>query len=126
MLRNDLKCQCQQSVAREDRGRLIELLVIGRTTAPEVVVIHRRQVVMNQRVSMNQLDRDSRRQCLLDRPAARFARHQHEHRSQSFAAGLDAVTHRRLQSLGAIRAEREVLSERKFDLSPQVFEMLFE
>ena len=40
--RQNVERQRQQSVAREDRGRLVELLVRGRPPAPQVVVVHRR------------------------------------------------------------------------------------
>ena len=38
----------QQTVSGENRRRLVELLVAGRSPAPEVAVVHRRQVVMDQ------------------------------------------------------------------------------
>src|SRR5687768_8632123 len=46
-----------QSVAGEDRRRLAEFLVTRLTPSSEIVVVHRRQVVMDQRVSMDHLDR---------------------------------------------------------------------
>ena len=49
--------QRQQRVAGQDRGRLAEHLVVARPPAPEVVVVHRRQIVVDQRVAVDQLDR---------------------------------------------------------------------
>ena len=43
----------QQPVTGEDRGRLVEFLVRGRTAAAEIVVVHGRQVVMHQRIAMH-------------------------------------------------------------------------
>ncbi len=47
----------EQRVAHEDRGGLVELDVHGRTTAALVVVVHRGQVVVHERVGVHQLDR---------------------------------------------------------------------
>ena len=65
-----LERQRQQRVAGQDRGRLAERLVVARAAAPEVVVVHRRQVVVDQRVAVHQLDRARRRSTdVVDRPA---------------------------------------------------------
>ena len=47
----------EQTVAGQDRGRLVEFLVRGRPAAAQVVVVHRRQVVVHQRIAMHELDR---------------------------------------------------------------------
>ena len=49
-----------ERVAYEQGGGLVEGLVTGRASAPQIVVIHARQVVMDQRVGVNQLDRRGR------------------------------------------------------------------
>ena len=54
--------QRQQRVAREDRGRFAERLVVARASPAEVVVVHRGQVVVNQRVAVHQLDGAAREQ----------------------------------------------------------------
>ncbi|PAV67962.1 hypothetical protein WR25_27091 [Diploscapter pachys] len=46
-----------QAVARQDRGRLVERLVDRRLAAAHVVVVHRRQIVMDQRINVDRLDR---------------------------------------------------------------------
>jgi hypothetical protein len=45
-----------QGITDEDRGRFVELLVARGTTATQVIVIHCRQVVVNERVGVNQFD----------------------------------------------------------------------
>ena len=45
-----------QRVAGEDRRRFVELPVSRRAAAPQIVVVHRRQVVVHERVGVNQLD----------------------------------------------------------------------
>ena len=51
-----------ERVAGEDRDVLAERLVAGRAAATQVVVVHRRQVVVDQRVGVDQLDRRGERQ----------------------------------------------------------------
>ncbi len=53
----DLEGQALEGVAGEDRGRLVELAVAARPPAPGQRVVHRRQVVVDQRVAVDQLDR---------------------------------------------------------------------
>jgi hypothetical protein len=45
-----------QRVAGEDGGRLVERDVAGRLAAAQIVVVHRRQVVVDQRVGVDHLD----------------------------------------------------------------------
>ena len=52
----------QQTVAGQDRGRLVELLVHGRTAPAQVAVIHGRKVVVHQAVAVDHLDRSGRAQ----------------------------------------------------------------
>ena len=47
----------QQTVAGEHRGRVVELLVAGRPAAPQIAVVHRRQIVVDQRIGVDHLDR---------------------------------------------------------------------
>ena len=53
----DLKGERQEGIAGKDRGRLVEGLVNGRPSAAEVVVVHRRQVVMDEAVAMEAFER---------------------------------------------------------------------
>ena len=52
----------EQAVAGEDRHVLAEHHVRGRAAPAQVVVVHRRQVVVDQRVGVDQLDRGRRGQ----------------------------------------------------------------
>ena len=47
----------EQAVAGEDRGRLVIGLVDRGTSAPQIVVVHRRQVIVHQRIAMDHLQR---------------------------------------------------------------------
>ena len=53
----DVEGERQQRVAGKDRRRLVEGLVHGRPAAAEVVVVHRRQVVMDEAVGMDAFQR---------------------------------------------------------------------
>ena len=55
--RDDVERKRQQAVAGQDRGRLVERLVGGRPAPPQVVVVHRRQVVVHQRIAVHALQR---------------------------------------------------------------------
>ena len=58
-----LKCQCQKPVTRKNRQGFAKFLVAGRFAAPQVVIVERRQVVVNQRIGMNKLEGACRMQC---------------------------------------------------------------
>ena len=47
-----------ERVAGEDRGRFVERAVHGRLAAPQIVVVHARQIVVDQRVDVDALDRE--------------------------------------------------------------------
>ncbi len=52
-----LEGQSLQRIAGEDRQRLVEGAVHRRTAAAQVVVVHRRQVIVDQRVGVDHLQR---------------------------------------------------------------------
>jgi hypothetical protein len=53
VLAEDLERERLQRVAGENRGRLVEFDVRRRTAAAQVIVVHRRQVVVHERVGVN-------------------------------------------------------------------------
>src|SRR5256885_7630420 len=56
---NGLKRQSEQRVAGENRGGLAESLVTRRLAASQVIVVQRRQVIVNQRIGVNEFERTS-------------------------------------------------------------------
>ena len=76
-----------EPVAGEDRHILPVGDVTGRAPAAHVVVIHRRQVVVDQRVGVDQLERRGQRQHLVAGHADRGGRRQREHRTDALASG---------------------------------------
>jgi hypothetical protein len=84
-------------VAGQDGHRLAERLVAGRAAAAEVVVVHRRQVVVDEAERVNELDRGGRRDGRLVRrrvAAAGPAGLEDEARAEPLAAGQQAVVDR--------------------------------
>ena len=63
--RQNVEREGQQRVAGEDRGRLVVGLVRGRLAAAQVVIVHRRQVVVHQRIAVHAFERGSRRAAAL-------------------------------------------------------------
>ena len=55
----------QQTVSSENRRRLVELFVARRAAAAQIAIVHRGQVVMNEGIGMDHLDRRGRSQQFL-------------------------------------------------------------
>ena len=75
--RQRLKRQRQQSVAREDGYGLAKFLMARRLAAAQIVVVERREIIVNQRIGVNEFEGT----CRGDRCVGRIAKH---------ASGFDA------------------------------------
>src|SRR5207253_1075167 len=53
---SNLKRERQERIACKDGDAIAEYLVAGRLSAPEIIVVHARQIVVNERVGMDALD----------------------------------------------------------------------
>ena len=53
----NIESERQQAVARQDRRRFVEGAVHRRLAAPEIVIVHPRQIVMDQRIAVNAFER---------------------------------------------------------------------
>src|SRR5579872_5627398 len=97
-LRQHLECAGLERVARQDRRRLIERLVRGRLAPAQIVVVHRRQIVMHQRIAVQHLDRRRypRRTGLRHREQGRGLHHQE--RPHPLAATQRRIAHRLRQT----------------------------
>ena len=91
--RQDVEGEREQPVAREDRRRLIESLVRGRPPAPQIVIVHRRQVVVRERVTMHELERGAGHQCALARRLEQGCGLDHQERPQPFSAAEADMAH---------------------------------
>ena len=92
--RQDVEREGQQAVAGEDRGRLVERLVRGRLAAPQVVVVHRRQVVVHQRIAVHAFERRTGHQRALARHVEQRGALHDQKRAEALAAAERGVAHR--------------------------------
>jgi hypothetical protein len=91
---DDVEGQRQQRVAGEDGRRLVESLVHGRAAAAQVVVVHRRQIVVDERIAVQQFERRAGARHALARGAEQPRRLDHQKRPQPLAAAQHGVPHR--------------------------------
>ena len=95
---DDVKRKRLQRVAGENRGCFVELAVAGRATAPQVVVIHRRQIVMNQRIGMDNLDRAGGAVDFFQLDVKRRSSRVDQYWAHPLAGRQHGVTHRLVQA----------------------------
>ena len=86
--------QREQPVARQDGGGLVERLMSGRSAAPQVVVVHRRQVVVRQRIAVHTFERAPRQQGALAHHAEQRGALHHQERPEALAAAEADIPHR--------------------------------
>ena len=138
----------QQGVSGEDGEALAEHHVRGGASSPQGVVVHRRQIVVHERVGVDELDRagavpgESPRRVLREllariEPvvpggrappprARRFGRGQGEDGTEALAAGEDAVAHGLRDPRGARGRRGDGGLESGVDLPPAGVEVLVE
>ena len=109
-----------EPVAREDGHVLAEADVTRRAAAAQVVVVHRRQVVVDQRVRVDQLERGRERQRPRGVAAQRPRRREREHRPDPLPAGHQRVAHRLLEPRGVGLAREPQRVEVGVDLGAQM------
>ena len=83
----------EQAVTGQDGHGLAEHLVAGGAAAAIVVVVHRGQVVVDERIGVDHLQRAGRRQHRLHPAAHRLRPRDHQHRAQPLPPREDAVAH---------------------------------
>jgi hypothetical protein len=109
-----------EPVAGEDRDVLAELDVAGGPAAAEVVVVHRREVVVDEAVRVDELERGGEREDVLRVFFERGGGGEREHGTDALAAGEEAVAHGFLEALrSGLVGELEV-GEVALDLRAQV------
>ena len=114
-LRGDFKRLRQQRVARQHGDAFAEHLVVGRLAAAEIVVVHRRQIVVDERIGVDALDGARERQGVGFASAAGLRGGEAEGRAHPFAAGEERVTHRLVDGGGFGFLGRQKLVERAID-----------
>ena len=92
-----LEGQALQGVADQDRGRLVEPAVARRPAAPGQRVVHRRQVVVDQGIAVDQLDRHADPERARRRDREQLGSGHDQERPQPLAAAQHGVAHRLVQ-----------------------------
>src|SRR5215831_18941421 len=93
MAAEDFKSEGEQRIPGKYRESFVELLMARWLAATEIVVIHRGQIVMNQRISMDHFDRRCDRQHRLPVILIRSERRHTKTRPDALAAIHRAVSH---------------------------------
>ena len=92
-LRGDFKRLRQQRVARQHGDAFAENFVVGGLAAAEIVVVHRRQIVVDERVGVDALDGAGERHGVGFAAAAGGGGREAKRRAHPFAAGKERVAH---------------------------------
>src|SRR4029453_6717740 len=92
--RNNLKRDCQQRVSSKHGDAVAENFVTSRTPASEIIVIHAREIIVHQRVSVDTFQCAGEGKAIPDFSPASFSGREAKNRAQSFATGEKAVAHR--------------------------------
>jgi hypothetical protein len=90
----DLERDRQQSVASQDRDAVAENFVTGGTTAAQIVVVHAREIIVNERIGVDAFHGTSMRQSGARFSTARFGRRETENWPEPFSPGKQTVAHR--------------------------------
>ena len=107
-LGNEFKGQCQQGVARQDRHRLAVDDVVGRAAPAQVVVVNRRQVVVDQGKGVDALHGAGQRQGLIGVAADGLRAREGQDGAQALAAAEQGVAYGLVQSCRRLRRGRQV------------------
>ena len=91
--RRNVEGQGEQPVAGEDRGRVVERLVHRRLAAAQIVIVHRRQVVMHQRIAVHAFERGAGHQRVLAIDAEQRRAFDHQERTETLAGAQAGVAH---------------------------------
>ena len=111
--RHGVEGEREQRVAGQDRGRLVEGLVHRRPPAPQIVVVHGRQVVVHQRITMDEFERAAGVQRAGAADAEQRRALHHQKRPQAFAAAERAMPHGGEQALrpGDLAGQRRAVEQ---------------
>src|ERR1700719_3006832 len=114
--------QRQESVASEDGDGFAEFLMASRFAAAEVIVVQRRQIIVDQGIGVDELDGASgmKRWCHIAGEDAR--RLETKNGADPLSSGEDAVTHCRMDGRGWCGVGRQEPSESGIDGQAVFFE----
>src|SRR3990172_6665862 len=95
----------------------------GRPPPPKIIVVHGRQVVVDKRIGMNQLNGGGGRERMLHLPACGLRSGQDQNRPQSFAAREDTISDRFVDLLRVVACLGQISSQRLIDLKPPLLQV---
>jgi len=98
----------------------------GGTTAAEVIVVHARKVIVDERVGVHDLDRASKREGVFDFASAGLGGGKGEDGAEAFSAGKNGVAHALMNRFGALGDTGEEFVERVVDEDLLALEVIFE
>ena len=110
--RQDVEGKRQQAIAGENRGRFVVFLVRRRLPAPQVVIVHGRQVVVHQRIAMHAFQGRTGHQSLPARDREQCRTFHHHKGPEALAAAETGIAHgldqaRRAADLAGRRRRRQ-------------------
>ena len=125
--RQNVEGKGEEAVAGQDGGCFVIGLVGGRPSAPQIVIVHGRQVVMHQRIAVDEFECGAGHQGLRARHAEQARRLDHQERAKTLAAAQAAIAHGVEQPLRprplAVRQGRgQELVEQRFGVLGDVVE----
>ena len=109
-----------EPVPGQDGHVLPEGLVAGGTSAAQIVVVHRREVVVDERVRVDELERRGQGQDPLRGTPDRPRRGQRQHRADALAAGQQRIAHGLVEARSPRLVGEAQLAEIALDLGAQM------
>ena len=88
-----VKGKGQQCIAGKNGCCLVERLVNRRQTPAEIVIVHGRKIVMNERIAMDHFERRSRQGYAVIGPAEKSRGFHHQDRAQALATAQRRMSH---------------------------------
>ncbi len=122
ILGEDLERQGLQGVAHKDRRRLIERPVATRPSAPHVIVVHRRQIVVDERVGVHTLDGTRGGIQSLERESERVGGGVDQKGSKTLAAAQKSVGHGLFKTGGEGRARSQAAGQNVLETPARVIQ----
>jgi hypothetical protein len=116
-----LEGQGQEGIAGKDGHSLPKLTMTCWKSTPQVVIVHRRQVVVDERIGVDHLDGAGRRHGRVKVAAARFRGPEDQQRPQPFAGGEETITDRLAEPTGAARGKLRASRQGRVDAKAGIF-----
>src|SRR6185312_5930656 len=121
-----LERQGLKRISDEQRGRLIVRPMTRRSAPPQIVIVHRGQVIVYEGINMHQLERAGGGLYLLLSEPQRTRRGKKQDRTYPLATAKHAVTHRSVKSLRRLVGARQSCRQRRLHAGAPGFQLTCE